>query len=231
MERVYNDPYHATATIRLFESLIPNRLKSLVLFEDHNDAYATIFQRTHALDGEDPHRRLNAGVSRALAEASLDLESLSASFIVDASSFFLARQATWVWNKLVSLVLTSRLLVPHESQTAIDDVLQTAAAAAINMPRLNTMELWNSGTGLACVFRYQAPKGYHPAAITWRGNWDLQIEPQVIRSWEAVTFGHAQSRLLVVKELLDADVVIMSHGDAIRHLKPLHRVVHPVSLC
>lgn len=109
-------------------------------------------------------------------------------------------------------------------------MLQAAAAAAIKMPCINTLELWNGGNGLACLFRYQASEDYRPVTITWRGNWDLPLTHQVIQSWEAVALTYAQCDLLVFKELLDADVPIRSHGDAIQFLKPLQQVVHPVSL-
>lgn len=97
------------------------------------------------------------------------------------------------------------------------------------------MELWNGKKGLACVFRYQASEGYQLAKITWRGNWDLSLEPRIIRSWKAVALKRSRREVQghefqVLKELLDADVVIKFHGDAIHHLELLHQVVRPVSL-
>ncbi|KAF2186584.1 hypothetical protein K469DRAFT_686971 [Zopfia rhizophila CBS 207.26] len=214
----------------LIESLIPNQLTRMVLFEDFNYDYVTMFQGVYELLDAEPVRTADFAVTRALAEASLDLEHLSASFIVDARYFFQARQPTWVWNELVSLVLTSRLLCPDESHAEINDILQATAVAAMKTPRLNAMELWNGGKGLACVFRYQASESYRPARITWRGNWNLRLEPHVIRFWEAVAFKRARCEFQVVRELLDTDVVIKSHSDAIHSLKLLHQVVHPVSL-
>ena len=215
----------------LFKSLIPNQLKRVVLFEDFNDEYMAIFQGVHrALDAE-PVRIADGAVGTALAEASLDLEHLSASFIVDARDFFEAIHSTWVWSKLLSLVLTSRLLVPGGSLTKISSMLQAAAAAVMKMPRLNTMELWNCGKRMACVFRFQAYLGHSSAAITWRGNWNLMLEPHVIQSWQAVAARCGQHELQVVKETLDSDSVIHSHGDAIQSLKLLHQVIHPLSLC
>lgn len=105
------------------------------------------------LDAE-PVRTADVAVSTAVAKASLDPEHLSAPFIVDARHFFQAIHPTWVWSKLLSLVLTSRLLVPDEGHAEINGILQAAAAAAMKMPRLNAMEPWNGRKGLACVFRY-----------------------------------------------------------------------------
>lgn len=201
-----------------------------MLFEDFDDACTEVFHGVYRSQHEDPTRTADAAVTRALAEASLNLESLSASFIVDARYFFQARQPTWVWNKLVSLILTSRLLFPDESYKAIGNLLQAAAGAATVMPVLNAMELWNGEKGLAGVFRYSVSEDGRSAAITWRGNWDLPLKPQVVQSWKTVSLKHGQGDFHVVKELLDADIVIGSHGDAIHHLKFSHPVVHPVSL-
>ena len=100
----------------------------------------------------------------------------------------------------------------------------------MKMPILNAMELWNGGKNLACVFRYQASKSCLPSKITWRGNWDFPIEPAVVRSWKAVALWRGQPQVKVISELLDADIVINSHGDAIHHLKLLYQVVSPISL-
>ena len=216
-----------TGSTLLFKYLISKQMKKIVLFEDFNDVYAAAFP---LLSHESRVRTADSAVSKAIAEASLNLESLSASFIADAGLFFGACQPSWVWNKLASLTLTSRLLAPSESHGAIDGVLQDAAATAMKMPNLKTVEIWNGGKGLASLFRYQASEGSRCAIITWRGNWDLTLTPQVIRSWETVALEYAQSDVRVVKELLNMDVVIGSHGDAIHHLKLLNQVVHPVSL-
>ncbi|KAF2230735.1 hypothetical protein EV356DRAFT_508198, partial [Viridothelium virens] len=61
----------------------------------------------HRVVDAEPVRTASATVSKALAEASLDLEYLSASFIVDAREFFRATHSTWTWSKPLSLVLTS----------------------------------------------------------------------------------------------------------------------------
>ncbi|KAF2810507.1 uncharacterized protein BDZ99DRAFT_313963 [Mytilinidion resinicola] len=98
------------------------------------------------------------------------------------------------------------------------------------MPRLKSMELWNGGRSFACVFRYQAPNICRPARIIWRSNWDLLLEPRVTRSWNTVAQQHNLYELQVTKELLGADTVIKSHGDAVRVLDFLHYVACPVSL-
>ncbi|TGO72829.1 hypothetical protein BELL_0414g00010 [Botrytis elliptica] len=73
------------------------------------------------------------------------------------------------WPNLTWLALTSRLLVPRERSAELDDMLQAAAAAAMNMPNLETMEKWNGEKGLAMLFRYQRNKRGQPAVIIYRG--------------------------------------------------------------
>lgn len=155
---VCTDLYNVTGNQVLFESLIPNQLKRLVLFEDFNDEYITLFQGVYDLLDAEPIRTANLAVSKALAEASLSLEHLSASFTVDAKYFFRAPQSTWTWNKLATLVLTSGLLTPSHSSTEINDMLQAAAAAAMSMPALTAMELWNGGRGFPVSSNTKQPR-------------------------------------------------------------------------
>ncbi|KAL8837096.1 MAG: hypothetical protein Q9170_002653 [Blastenia crenularia] len=211
--------------------LYDQRLTDKMLFEDFQEDYVAVFPRIHPGFDATPIRIPNYVVSEALAKASLELEHLSASFMVDAVYFFQARRPSWAWKHLVSLVLTSRLLVPSEDHAEINLLFQAAAVTAMKMPSLRTMELWNGRRGLACVFRYQASEGNFPAKIIWRGTWDIPLEPKVVHAWETVATQHARCDLLVIKEPLDKTMVqVRSHGDAIDQLEFLRPVVHPVSL-
>lgn len=76
----------------------------------------------------------------------------------------------------------------------INAFLRAAAAVALKMPKLKTMELWNCGQGHACVFRYEAadPSGPRPersCRLTWRSTWgarDLVVGRAVLEAWEGV---------------------------------------------
>ncbi|RHZ45012.1 uncharacterized protein CDV56_100434 [Aspergillus thermomutatus] len=213
----------------LFESLASSKLRRLILFENFNPQYALAFKGN--ADGCNPIRIPTSDVSWAVAKASLKLEHLSASFIVDASYFFHACKPSWKWPSLTSLALTSQLLTPDESPIKIDNMLQAAAAVAMKMPNLKSMEIWNGREGLAMLFRYQLTGEGQPAVITWRGTWEFTLRPPVVQAWEAVALEHCGHRsIIIVKELLDAGVVVKSHGDAIHHLKLLNPVIRPLSL-
>lgn len=143
-------------------------------------------------------------MSRAAAKASLRLHYLSVSFMVDANSFFQARQPSWEWPNLTSLALTSGLLAPEKSSEAINNMIRAAADAAMMMPELETMEIWNGRKRLAALFKYQSIKrGGRTAVITWRGTWELPLQPDLIQAWEAVIRRHCRWEFYAVTELLD----------------------------
>ena len=167
--------------------------------------------------------------SHALVKASLGLEHLAASFVSDASHFIDAWKRN-TWPRLKSLALTSNVLQPQHESAYIGDLLERLARIAMKMPRLRLMELWNGSAGFAGVFRHQVFETDGTAKITWRGTWDLLLEPHVLKAWQAVVSMQMGCKLQVVTEILDANVVIKTHSDAIRHLRLLTTVVHPVSL-
>lgn len=134
------------------------------------------------LSNRDPKRIPSSSISQAIANTSLTLEHLSASFMVDASHFFDARKLSWEWPNLTWLALTSQILVPEESPIELDVMLREAAAAAMKMPKLETMEIWNGNKGLAMLFRYQLAESWQPAVITCRGTWELTLRPPVIQA-------------------------------------------------
>ncbi|KUI71996.1 hypothetical protein VM1G_07776 [Cytospora mali] len=178
----------------------------------------------------DSAQTLTPVVSEAAAETFLDLEHFSASFIVDASPFFSSYKPSWKCINLKSLTITSRLLTPEALESDVNEMLKAAAVAAKNMPRLETMEIWNGEASLAALFKYQSSGGQMHAAITWRSTWDFALRPPVIQAWEAVAHKYGGRGLTINKELLDIRNDVKSHGDAIYYLKLSQLVVRPVSL-
>lgn len=61
-------------------------------------------------------------------------------------------------------------------------------------------------------------------------HWDLPLESKVTRSRKAEAQQRAPCDFQVTKELLGADKVIQSHGDAVRVLSFSHLVACPVLL-
>jgi hypothetical protein len=58
-----------------------------------------------------------------------------------------------------------------------------AGRAAIFMPKLEVMEIWNGGEGHACIFRYSNDAG--EPQITWASNWgiNVQLGYNVVHCW------------------------------------------------
>jgi len=210
----------------ILESRLPRSLKRLTLFEDFNeDLNATFPERNAAYCRF--IRIPSASVGTALAKASLSLEQLSVSFLVDAKDFFQAYQSDWIWKDLASLALTSRLLDSTKDPADISNLLHAAGVAARNMPKLQTMEIWNGGRRHACVFRYHVTDGF--ATITWDSVWDLRLESWVIEAWEAVALEHSGQILCVDVHQIPGEN-IQSHGNAIDHLKLKQQTLRPTSL-
>lgn len=164
------------------------------------------------------------------AEASLKLKDFSGAFLVEAADFFSSRQSSWKWKNLQSLILTSQLLVPESGSAEIDQMLKDAAAAAMKMPLLVTMEIWNGKGALASLFRYQSNRGHTNATITWRSTWELSLPKPVTEAWSDVAKKHGARGLAVNSELLDIREHVECHGDAIGHLRLSKPVIRPVSL-
>lgn len=206
----------------LFDSLAPRKLRKLTLFENFDEQYPSCFADCNDM------RTPTLYVGQVVAKASLELEHLSASFIVDVGHFLYAVKSEWSWPHLTSLTLTSQLLSAQEDLTEINDMLQTAASMALKMPKLKTMEIWNGRVGSAALFRYQL-EGSSCAVITWRATWKFTLQSRVTEAWKAVAHAHDSGSYFVVREYQDETISINSHADAINYLE-LSKVLRPVSL-
>lgn len=105
-------------------------------------------------------------------------------------------------------------------------LLQRAAGIAAKMPKLEIMEIWNGGEGLAALFQYRIQQG--KGEIYWRATWGISLDASVIRAWEALT-PHLKARLDIYSERIDKKL-IRHLGDAIHYLGHSKRVLRPVSL-
>jgi hypothetical protein len=156
------------------------------------------------------------------AARSQQLEHLSVSFMIDARHFFDASQPNWRWPQLQTLSLTSRAIAKADDHQT-NKLFQTAAQVALNMPKLQTLTMWQGERREACAFTYRRKHG----SIHWQGTRDLKLESQTIEAWEKVTVKYAERVLTVDKSLFMEDIT--SHGDAVHYLG-LHHVVDRVSL-
>ena len=216
------------AYVSLIESLASSKIRKLVLFENFNQKYLKCFARPNPLDDIKPIRTPSSAICRMISRAN-HLESLSASFMIDAVDLFNTDKPSEEWPNLTSLIVTSHVLSPDRRQEDITNLLKAAASAALLMPKLETMEIWNGREGLAALFKFELARNGQSSKLTWRGTWAFPIQPAVVESWEAVSLNCRGSRVEILTESLSADD-IKSHGDAIHYLKLSERVIRPVSL-
>lgn len=206
---------------------LPSHVRTVSIFEDSNDHLAS------ALRSDMPYFEVidtspTAGVmlAKALASKSRDFEHLSISYMVDAQQFFNSCQLYYTWRRLRSLILTSSILTPTAPRKEIYTLLCNASLAALNMPQLESMVLWNSKHGEACAVIYHRNKASRGGTLTWRGTWDLDLSHDVVESWQKVASDNY--RLRTENERVRG--VINSHGDAIYQLRLPGGVIDPVSL-
>ncbi|KAF5008200.1 hypothetical protein FDECE_5533 [Fusarium decemcellulare] len=223
-EKVSQDTWD-TGYKRMIGQRLPTSVKTVRVFEDFNENYLDLFQLFRGRNlhlNPDRVRITTPLVGAAFAARSRQLEHLSVAFLADAYHFFNACKPYWRWHQLRSLTFTSRMM--HKTnQPRISKLLEAAAQSAINMPKLETMTLWNGAKGEACSFTW-CRQG---ASISWRGTWDLKLEPSVLTAWKVVAYEYARHEFTVNKELLTHK--IGSHGDAIQYLG-LQSVVDDTSL-
>lgn len=165
----------------LHRAIFSHNIAKVVVFGDFNEDFDECWRadrRWHRVpisSSRTNPRMASPEIGQAFAQISRPLVHLSLSFAADASDFFETCQRSWVWTRLTSLALTSNLLAPKKDPKIVNDMLEKAGIVALQMPKLDVMELWNGRRGLACVFRYQASRDRagHNAKITWRSTWPL----------------------------------------------------------
>ncbi|KAK3900367.1 hypothetical protein C8A05DRAFT_17314, partial [Staphylotrichum tortipilum] len=188
---------------------LPASLTRLKLFEDSSDEMTIAFR---PLPGAQEVRTADPQVAQALAARSLGLEQAAVAFVVEAADFFAAGQREWRWSKLESLSLTSRLL-RSGSIPAANGMLYHAAGVVKQMSRLRILEIWNGGTRIGRLFRYEVAGD--EATITWKGfSEDERLERRVNEAWENVARERGAGKVTYRFEMLDNEKV-WSHGHAI----------------
>jgi hypothetical protein len=208
-------------------------LKTISVFEDFDDHLGKALLNSE-LDLEvGTDRNVDPDMGEAIASSSLPLEHVAISYMINAEDFFQACMRDWTWQNLQSLALTSQLLqctADHEKTCAL---LYSAGMTALQMPKLQTLVLWNGAKDNACAFIYCANKDQ--PTITWRGTWDLELSPGLVSKWQDVA--SKQQGAFYEFHLVDLKVykqkiegTIRCHGDAIYHLDLPVSVVSAQSL-
>ncbi|KAG4433506.1 hypothetical protein IFR05_011015 [Cadophora sp. M221] len=212
--RIQDDPMQ-----RILQNL-PSTFRKLSLFEDFNSII-------------NPKRQSDwytcPCFAESLAQSSRSLESLSASFIVDAEYFFSEFTLSQVdvstvpkWENLKTVALTSSILIPANNHSSKGDLLQAAGIAAASMPKLEIMELWNGDKGISCIFRYINNVEGH--GISWESSFYIETPfcPETLSYWTGLQrhpqYGNCDFTVTVTKVKRDIQD-INSHAYTISNLK------------
>jgi hypothetical protein len=244
----------------LLTTRLPTSLTHLQLFEDFD---AQLYGRA---DVRAPLISRIKKLLPSLAWSTPNLQAFAVSFLTDAIDVFGLRYSylleqrdgtiwdeatrqrmidtgTYYFSDMEFVVLTSQEhLRPDQNRSKINAFLRAAAAVALKMPKLKTMELWNCGQGQACVFRYEAvdysgSEPEHSCRLTWRSTWgsrDLVSEPAVLEAWEGVARARGYPSVLFERRPLPVGVgerEYTSHHDLLRlgELKLARYVLHDTS--
>ncbi|KAJ8128775.1 hypothetical protein O1611_g4855 [Lasiodiplodia mahajangana] len=214
----------------LIRDALPKHVKRISIFKDFNNQLILALNNaiSHSGPSMDASSAADLQLAKAFAKRSHNFERLSISYMIDAQQFFTScQQLPYAWNLLQSLTLTSSTLAQTTPRRDVYTLLQNASLAALNMPQLKSMVLWNSEQGQACAVIYLRHTASGMATLTWRGTWDLDLSYDVVESWKKVASGSCYLR--VENEALQ-DVDIRCHGDAVYHLRLPDGVIDQASL-
>jgi hypothetical protein len=140
------------------------------IFEDFNGQLALALRSdTPYLDVIDTSPVVGLILIRAFASKSYNFERLSISYMIDPQQLFNSCQLSFTRHTLQLLTLTSAILTQTAAQKEVFALLHNSNLAALNMPQLESMVLWNGKHGEACAFIYKRNKASRQAKLTWRG--------------------------------------------------------------
>ncbi|RYP24044.1 hypothetical protein DL765_000772 [Monosporascus sp. GIB2] len=143
-----------------------------------------------------PERECMAALGLDLARASRQFEELHAAYNVDVRHFFdqfwggqpiIPVRYELGWPNLKYLSMTSQQLMPFANY---DHMIQTAAAAALKMPNLDIMELWDCHSPYdQSLFRYERRQARHPR-IQRLSTWNALLTQKARSAWAEVADAH-----------------------------------------
>ncbi|KAL6830616.1 hypothetical protein J3E69DRAFT_196824 [Trichoderma sp. SZMC 28015] len=135
------------------------------------------------------------------------------------------------WPNLESIALTSSLLDVAADTKSINNLLRAAAGAALEMPKLQTMEMFSQRAMSVFVFQYCRSLDGMPT-ITISSSWSHPLEPEVVSAWDRVGHKHENTghKIAVIRKRLKR-FFFRNHGSVVYTLKLQDLILHPVSLC
>ena len=141
------------------------------------------------------------------------------------------------WPRLRYIVLNMPGLVTISYTSPVCAALVAAGAAALRMPRLKVMDLWDTDSPSAAIFQYSNKNGDDPKVI-WRPFGKripsgLESYPTIIGAWQDVAQMHSRKHLTITSESLQlsCEEFRRSYGKCIlSHLELNRLLLDPRSL-
>lgn len=164
------------------------------------------------------------------------LEYMSVAYLTDAIDFFDFDKSDpgsgLKWPNLQSLALTTRAFRPSAPSLKLSNLLVAAARAALRMPKLQTMEIFNGDRELACFFRYSRQE----RTIYWLSTGAEPTQPLmkgVVNAWTKVLEEHNEGRVSELKVSISYahEKDYKTHAGVLQHLWLRHLIVQPLSYC
>ncbi|EXL98379.1 hypothetical protein FOIG_09187 [Fusarium odoratissimum NRRL 54006] len=227
---------------------LPQHVRSVTIFEDfneqimeaiRNDMDPSIISMSMQIE---TRRFTRSELGEAFAVKSRDLEHLSVAFMIDARDFLRSCKMLSDWPRLRSLILTAPIMTKG-SRDSISGLLVNAGEVAQQMLHLKSLAIWHCSHEKACAVIFHKNEredrnGHDSATLTWRGTRDFDFSKEVVETWQKVVctcnshqgcFGQCDSHQLLFRIERVEDEII-SHGDAIHHLRLPDGVIDPTSL-
>ncbi|KAG9251578.1 uncharacterized protein F5Z01DRAFT_676768 [Emericellopsis atlantica] len=206
----------------------------LVEFQMSDESYLEAF--VSVVDYISPMgRKPKMNSVQGFGRLSTKLEHLSVSFVIDADRFFLqcAKESTWTWPDLRSLMLTCGDLGEPE-QTRRSNLLLTAARVVRRMPQLQQLVLWWATPEDACAFLFDRRHSLEydvrsEVSITWRRKDLPELPKEVVSTWRGVAQKYGALDIEVINEHLPS-TPFSSQAEAIHALRLPEGIIDPVSL-
>lgn len=202
-------------------SKLPASLESLHMFEDFN---ATL----HGWGDLSRPRPSRVQLLKGLARSAPGIKHFSVSFLSDAMDC-LETPDHFTFANLQSIALTSQnALRPSHN---FNELLHKAALAAMKMPKLQIMEIWNCENGYAAIFRYEATGTPESSAcrLTFKCSWHaIPIRDDIVEAWKNVASTIASRRLILDTGPLPL-TSYSQYGSIIGQLKLRDSVLHGIS--
>lgn len=222
MEELPFGPFGPFWRGRTLISRLPVSLESLHIFEDSKTT-------RHDLKMPSGPRPSGKQILEDLATSrALGIKHLSVSFLSDAMDCLEISDHT-TFPSLQSIALTSQTYLQPEQ--SFDELLHKAARAAMKMPKLQIMEIWNCENDHAAIFRYEATGSPKSGAcrITFKCSWDAApIADRVVKAWKHVASTVASRHLILATGPLPL-ASYSQYGSIIGQLKLRDSILHDIS--